>query len=435
MNSTKIKALRAIEILDSRGRPTVEAEVELAGGAKGRGIAPSGASTGSSEAWELRDGDPAWHGGRGVSQAVANLNTEIAAALTGRDATDQRGLDQVMRALDGSDRLERLGGNAVLAASLAICRAAAKAMGRPLHEWISELADRAPSLPMPMTNILSGGLHARRGMDVQDFLIMPVGADSYRLGLHWIGAVREAAAELMAERGMPTLLADEGGLSPGFADSRAALDLLVQAIERAGLRPAEDVAIALDIAATSLQDGDRYQLARADAALNSSQMIDMISEWVKEYPILSVEDALGEEDWAGWTQLTRRMGHIQLVGDDLFTTNRTRVERGIEAGAANGVLIKLNQNGTLTGTLEALHLAQDANYATIISARSGETEDDFISHLAVGTGGGQIKIGSVRNSERLSKYNALLRLDDRYHLPYRGAEALSGKRHATAKSV
>ena len=428
MKTTRVASIHARQILDSRGRPTVEADVRLAGGAEGRGVSPSGASTGASEAHELRDRDSAWYGGRGVRKAVANVEGEIAAALQGRDALDQAGLDTLLREIDGTPRLERLGANAILAVSLAICRAAAIAVGHPLHQRIAELAGGTPSLPMPMTNILSGGLHAGRSMDVQDFLVMPVGAPDYHTGLHWICRVRQMAADLMAGQGLSTLLADEGGLSPGYAESRQALDLLSHAIEAAGLRLGEDVAIALDVASSALFRDGAYVFERAGRRYRAEELIVMIESWVRDYCILSVEDGLAEEDWENWAILTERLGRIQLVGDDLFTTNPDRIRRGIGRGVANSVLVKLNQNGTLSGTLEAIALARQAGYSTVISARSGETEDDFIAHLAVGTGGAQIKIGSVRSSERLAKYNTLLRLESQHTgLAYAGARGLSGR--------
>jgi enolase len=404
----------ARQILDSRGRPTVEAEVELAGGGRGRAAAPSGASRGTAEAVELRDGDPERFEGLGVGRAVAGANGEIAAALIGLDATDQRGLDARMIALDGAPQLARLGGNAILAVSLAAARAGAKALGQPLHRRLGDLAGVAESaLPTPMVNILSGGLHAAGGMDVQDFLAIPVGAQSYGEALAWALRVRAAASTLCVEAGLTTLLADEGGLSPGFADGADALTLMVRAVERAGLRPGEDVAIALDIAASSLAEADgRYGLRRAGRVLESGEMVDLLASWTARFPIVSIEDGLGEEDWAAWPTLTARLGHIQLVGDDLFATQPARIARGAAAGAANAVLIKVNQNGTLSGTLDALAAARAAGFATVISARSGETEDPFIADLATGVAGGQIKIGSVRTSERMAKYNQLLRLEE-----------------------
>ncbi len=421
MSAAAIQTIHARQVFDSRGRPTVEAEVTLAGGASGRASAPSGASRGAAEAFELRDGDAARFEGRGVGRAVAGVNGEIAAALVGRDALDQSALDAAMRGLDGTAQLTRLGGNAILAVSIAVARAGAAALGQPLCRRLADLAGVAgPTMPMPMVNILSGGLHAGRGMDVQDFLAIPVGARSYGEALEWSLRVRAAATALCAEAGLPTLLADEGGLSPGFADGADALTLMVRAFERAGLRPGEDAAIALDIAASSLTDAEgRYVFRRADRLLGSPEMIETQADWTARFPIVSIEDGLGEEDWAAWPELTRRLGHIQLVGDDLFATQADRIARGVREGAANAALIKINQNGTLSGTLEALAAARAGGFATVISARSGETEDPFIADLAVGVAGGQIKIGSVRTSERMAKYNQLLRLEEA-RLPFAG---------------
>ncbi len=414
MTGTAIQSVRGRQILDSRGRPTVEAEVTLEGGAHAVASAPAGASRGSAEAFELRDADPAHFDGRGVRTAANNVGGELGRALIGHDARDQAGVDALMREIDGTPQLSRLGGNAILAVSIAVARAAAATLGQPLHLRLAELAGSTwPSMPMPMVNILSGGLHAGRGMDVQDFLVIPIGASSYGEALEWACRVREAAARLCSKRGLPTLLADEGGLSPGFADSTEALDLVVRAIEVAGLHPGDNVAIALDIASSSLVDKTgQYQFARADRRLTSIEMIELLADWAGRYPIVSIEDGLHEEDWAHWPALTDRLGHIQLIGDDLFATQPGRIGRGISEGAANAALIKINQNGTLTGTLEAMSIARAGGFATVVSARSGETEDSFIADLAVGTGAGQIKIGSVRNSERMAKYNQLLRLEE-----------------------
>jgi enolase len=411
---TSIRSVLARQIFDSRGRPTVEAEVTLANGASGTASVPSGASRGAAEACELRDGDPARFEGLGVSRAVAAVNDEIGPALSRHGAVDQRGVDTVMRELDGTPQLSRLGGNAILAVSLATARASATALGQPLHWRLADLAGvTAPTLPVPMVNILSGGLHASRGMDVQDFLAIPVGARSYRQALEWTLRVRGAAGVLCAEAGLPTLLADEGGLSPGFADGADALSLMVRAFERAGLRPGEDVAIALDIAASSLATAPgRYLFARARRELDSAAMIDMLADWTSRFPVVSIEDGLGEEDWTAWPRLTRRLGAIQLIGDDLFATQPERIERGVRVGAANAVLIKVNQNGTLSGALDAIDAAQAGGFASVVSARSGETDDPFIADLAVGVAAGQIKIGSVRTAERMAKYNQLLRIED-----------------------
>jgi enolase len=327
---------------------------------------------------------------------------------------DQRGCDALLRELDGTPTVSRLGANAVLGTSLAICRASAVASGRPLYRRIAELAGiAAPTLPMPMVNILSGGLHAGRGMDVQDFLAVPVAATSVLEAIHLTARVRSAAAAVCGELGLPTLLADEGGLSPGCRTGRDALELISTSIERAGLTPGVDVAIAIDVAATALFDaatGD-YHLRREGRRASTAEMIEMVDSWVDDFPVVSIEDALDEEDWVGWRALTERLGHrVRLIGDDLFTTNPQRLAQGIERGCANGVLVKLNQNGTLTGTLDVVAAATAAGYVPVVSARSGETEDDFLADLAVGTAAGQIKVGSVRSSERLAKYNQLVRI-------------------------
>jgi enolase len=427
MEPTAIRSIRARQILDSRGQPTVEADVELAGGARGRDSVPSGASTGSGEAHELRDGDPRRYGGRGVSRAVANVNGEIAAALAGRDALAQRDVDEALRALDGTGHLERLGANAVAAVSMAVCRAAAAAQGRPLYARIAELAGTAaPTLPLPMVNILSGGLHAGAAMDVQDFLAIPARAASMDEAIHTMALVRSAAADVARERGLPTLLADEGGLSPGCETARAALEMMVAAIERAGLEPGGDVLIAIDVAATSLRrPGGSYRLAREGRDLSSAELVALVRSWVESFPVASVEDALGEEDWGGWRELTALLGaEVQLVGDDLFTTDPARLSRGIRERVANAVLVKINQNGTLSGALDVIAEARSHGYHTIVSARSGETEDPFIADLAVGTAAGQIKIGSLRTSSTVCKYNQLLRIEEEGGMAFAGASAL-----------
>ena len=430
MKAVAIRTVHAREILDSRGRPTVEVDAILDEGSFGRASVPSGASTGAAEAHELRDGDPARYAGLGVQKAVANVNGEIARALRGTDSADQRRLDDRLRELDGTPRLQRLGANAALAVSLAVCRAAAASRGQALYERIADLAGAQPTLPLPMTNILSGGLHAGRGMDVQDFLAVPMRAASIDAAIHLIARVRSAATEVSRERGLPTLLADEGGLSPGCATGRAALELMVEAIERAGLLPGEDVAIAIDVAATALKATDGYyRLAREGRDLSSEAMIGMIEAWVADFPVVSVEDGLDEEDWAGWKLLTERLGSkVQLVGDDLFTTSPQRVARGIDEGIGNAVLVKANQNGTLTGTLDVIAQARVAGYATIVSARSGETEDAFMSDLAVGTAADQIKIGSLRTSSTVAKYNQLLRIEERSGASFAGIAALAPRR-------
>ena len=411
---SSISIVHGRQIFDSRGRPTVEVDVILENGVRARASVPSGASTGTHEAHELRDGEELVFEGLGVTDAVDHVNGEIASALHGLDVEDQRAIDSLLRELDGTETLSRLGANAVLGTSLAVCRASAAFSGRPLYRRIAELANvDDPVLPMPMVNILSGGLHAGRGMDVQDFLAVPIAASSALEAIHLTSRVRAAATRLCAERGLPTLLADEGGLSPACRTGEEALELITQSIEAAGLQPGVDVAIAIDVAATSLYDrtaGD-YHLRRREQHVSTAEMIDMVSSWVDRFAIVSIEDALDEEDWKGWQVLTKRLGHrVRLIGDDLFTTNSRRLAKGIALGAANGVLVKVNQNGTLTGALDVVAEARAAGFAPVVSARSGETEDDFLADLAVGTAAGQIKIGSVRNSERLAKYNQLVRI-------------------------
>lgn len=426
MSTTQIAKVHAREIFDSRGRPTVEAEIHLKGGASAFASAPAGASRGAAEAHELRDGG-ARHEGRGVTHAVKGAVTEIDKALNGVDALDQGGVDKTLEALDGTPQLARLGGNATVAVSMAVLRAASVATGVKLYAHIAaQMGTREPTMPMPMVNILSGGLHAGRGMDVQDFLMIPVGATSYSQALDWVLKVRTVSAEMAAERGITTLLADEGGLSPGFEDSVTALDFMVEAFERAGLRPGEDAAIALDIASSSLvNDKGGYAFTRAGKTFDSSEMIDMLAAWTASHPIVSIEDGLHEEDWAHWPGLTQRLGAVQLVGDDFFCTNAERIARGQSERSANSVLIKINQAGTFSRAVRAISQSREKNYSTVISARSGETEDSFLADFAVGSAGGQIKIGSVRNSERLAKYNQLLRIaeDD---LPFAGRATLAG---------
>jgi enolase len=424
----RIRRVHARQILDSRGRPTVEVDVELEDGSLGRASVPSGASTGAAEAHELRDRDATHYAGLGVRRAVANVNGELATAMRGIDASDQRAADHRLRETDGTPNLARLGANAVLGVSLALCRAAAASRRQALHVRIAELAGCSePLIPMPMVNILSGGLHAGRGMDVQDFLAVPVAASSIEEAIHQVARVRTAAAELMAERGLSTLLADEGGLSPGFRSGGEALELMVQSFERAGLQPGKQVSIAIDVAASSLKGpAGRYRLAREEREATAAQMIAMLEDWVRDFPICSIEDGLDEEAWDDWQQLTRALGgRVQLVGDDLFTTNRDRVARGIAAGVANGVLVKVNQNGTLSGTLDVVAQARAAGYAAVVSARSGETEDAFLADLAVGTGAGHIKVGSLRCSDRLAKYNQLLRIEEATGAPFAGMRGYS----------
>lgn len=416
MNPSRIAALKLRQILDSRGRPTVEADVMLNDGSLGRASVPSGASTGKYEARELRDGDADCYEGYSVQSVVANAQRLCEGQLQGVDALDQSAVDATLRWIDGTPNLERVGANPILALSLATARAAAAHTRRPLYSYLGSLVPAAsPSLPMPMTNILSGGAHANGGMDFQDFLAVPIGATTYSQGLEWIARVRSAAARLMAQEGHVTLLADEGGLSPGCETAEQALSLMVRAVEAARLRPGHDIGIAIDVAASQLYAEEGcYRLRRAGRDLRPDEMLSYVFGLCGQYPIVSVEDPFDQDDWEPWHQLARKVAgrSLQLVGDDLFATNAQRLAAGIEKQVANCVLIKVNQNGTLSGTLDVIALARKAGYATVVSARSGETEDSFIADLAVATGAGQIKIGSVRNSERQSKYNQLLRIEE-----------------------
>lgn len=415
----KIARIVAREILDSRGYPTVEVDVVLQSGHRGRMMVPSGASTGYFEAWELRDGERRRFQGRGVRRAVAHVNTEIAGALVGWDAIDQEGLDRRMIELDGTPNKSRLGANAILGVSFAAAHAAANAGGTPLYRY---LADRyLPSgaelkLPMPMVNILSGGLHAGKNVDFQDFLIAPVGARTYSEALEMISAVYWSTKRCLIDKGhIGSLLADEGGFGPLLSSNREALDVLSESVEKAGLELGAHVQIALDVASTHFYDSQsgRYRLNSEDRELDSAGMVELLAEWAGDYPIYSIEDGLAEEDWDGWRLLTERLGDsVQLVGDDLFTTHPDRIRKGIELGAGNAVLVKMNQIGTLTETAEAVHIATEAGFRTVISARSGETEDATLADLAVGLDGGQIKIGSLARSSRLAKYNQLSRIGE-----------------------
>jgi len=422
----KIAQVHARQVLDSRANPTVEADVRLSGGAFGRAAVPSGASTGSHEAHELRDSDdPVW-AGRGVLRAVANANNILGPAIQGLDAREQAAVDGALRAIDGSEALSRLGANAVLAISLATAQAAAAALDLPFYLHVAELAGARPLLPLPMVNIISGGAHAGRNLDIQDVLVMPIGADSYRSGLAMIVRVYCAMRELLVTAGYPPLVGDEGGFGPHLSANENALALIVTAIERAGLRPGEDMALALDVAATGFYHDGFYHMTRTTSGLSSlqtPQMVALVERWTTLYPLISIEDPLAEDDWEGWQQITERLGNRhQLIGDDLFVTNTQRLTQGIERGIANTVLVKVNQIGTLTGALQTLALATAHGYRAVISARSGETEDTWLADLAVGSGAGQIKVGSVARSERLAKYNRLLRIEEECGatVPYAG---------------
>ena len=409
-----ITGVWAREILDSRGRPTVEVDIELSDGSRGRASVPSGASTGRHEAHELRDGDHARYGGLGVRGAVVNVIETIAPAIVGCDPFDQPALDRLLIELDGTPDKSRLGANAVLGVSAAVARAAASARRLPLWRYLSR--GREAVLPLPMVNIVSGGLHASGALTFQDFLIVPVGAASYREALEACHDVRAATGDLLVERGLSILKADEGGFGPALERPEEVLDLLEAAVRRAGRTPGSDVAFAIDVAASHF------------APVAPAAFVDRLESLVDRYPIVSIEDALAEDDWEAWAQLTRRLGHrVQLLGDDLFTTNLARLERGIDAGVANAVLVKMNQIGTVTETVDVIERAHAAGYATVVSARSGETEDAFLADLAVATAASQIKIGSLAQSERLSKYNQLLRIEEELGqgAPFAGARALA----------
>jgi enolase len=410
---SRILKVHAREILDSRGRPTVEAEVHLEGGIVGRASVPSGASTGVAEASELRDGDAAWYDGWGVRRAVENVVQTIGPALAGMDALNQAAVDQRLIELDGTANKSRLGANAVLASSLAVARGGAAARSMPLYRYLADLARCTPRLPRPMTNMISGGKHAGGNLDFQDVLIIPQGAADYPTGLEWIVRVYRRLGKLLNDAGYEGyLVGDEGGYGPRLKSNREAVEFVVRAIEAAHLRPGDGMTIALDVAASHFyRDGGYYLAAESGQRLTSSQMIDRLEQWVAEFPIASIEDGLSEGDWAGWKELTGRLGSkVALVGDDLFATNEMLLQRGIDETVANAVLIKVNQIGTLTETLRTISLAKQHGYTTVISARSGETEDDFLADLAVGVAGDYIKIGSVARSERLAKYNALIRI-------------------------
>jgi enolase len=408
MSEERIDRVSGREVLDSRGRPTIEAEVVLRGGVVARAKVPSGKSTGRHEAVERRDGDPGRYGGAGVRGVAAAIATEISPAVAGLQAGDQAGVDRALIDLDGTADKSRLGANAILSVSLAAARAAACARGIEL--WRHLAAAQDPLLPMPMVNMISGGLHAGRGLDFQDFMIIPVGAIDVDGAIETCVAVRDALGRLLSDAGLSTLKADEGGFAPAIASHAEALALIVAAVEGAGLAPGEDVALAIDVAASHFHDprDGAYTLATERRRLDAAELVDLLEELIERYPIVSIEDPLAEDDWDGWELATERLGRrVQLIGDDLFVTNPLRLARGIELGVANAVLVKMNQIGTLTETREVIHDAQAAGYATIASARSGETEDDALADLAIGLAAGQIKVGSLAQSERLAKYNRL----------------------------
>ncbi len=401
----------AREILDSRGNPTVEADVLLESGVLGRAAVPSGASTGSREAIELRDGDKSRYLGKGVLKAVEHINTEICEAIIGLDVEDQAFIDQTMIELDGTENKSRLGANALLAVSMACARAAAEQAGLPLYRYLGGAAPMA--LPVPMMNIINGGAHANNNIDMQEFMVIPVGAPTFREALRYGAEVFHALKKLLDDAGMATTVGDEGGFAPNLESHEAALKLIVQAIEKAGLQPGIDVAIGVDCAASEFHKDGRYNLDSEGLKLTSAELTDYLAAWCDKYPIISIEDGMAEGDWDGWKILTDKLGsRIQLVGDDLFVTNSKILKEGIEKGVANSILIKVNQIGTLSETFQAIEMAKQAGYTSVISHRSGETEDTTIADLAVATNARQIKTGSLSRSDRMAKYNQLLRIEE-----------------------
>ncbi|RZQ56715.1 phosphopyruvate hydratase [Pseudidiomarina tainanensis] len=427
-----ISKIVAREIMDSRGNPTVEADVYLENGHWGRAAAPSGASTGSREALELRDGDKSRYLGKGVEKAVANIHDAIAPALTGVDATDQQRVDQIMLDLDGTENKEKLGANAILAVSLAAAKAAANSKGMPLYAHIAEINGTAGqfSMPLPMMNILNGGEHADNNVDIQEFMIQPVGASSFKEGLRMGAEVFHALKKVLQARGLSTAVGDEGGFAPNLASNEEALAVIVEAVEKAGYRMGDDITLALDCAASEFYRDGKYNLAGEGKSFDAAGFAEYLDGLCQKYPIISIEDGLDESDWDGWKVLTDRIGdRVQLVGDDLFVTNTKILQRGIEQGIGNSILIKFNQIGSLSETLAAIRMAREAGFTAVISHRSGETEDATIADLAVGTAAGQIKTGSLCRSDRVAKYNQLLRIEAELNgqAPYRGRAEVNAK--------
>ncbi len=401
----------AREVLDSRGNPTVEVDVYLEDGSLGRFMVPSGASTGAFEAVELRDGDPERFLGKGVLEAVTNVNALIGPALVGLSAFDQAGIDQMLIDMDGTHNKGKLGANAILGVSIAVAKAAAESLGMPLYRYIGGV--NAKSLPVPMMNILNGGKHADNNVDIQEFMIMPIGAESFSEALRMGVEVFHSLKKVLKGRGYNTAVGDEGGFAPNLASNEEALDVIVEAIHKAGYKPGEDIFLALDVAATELYRDGAYHFEGQGLTRSSEEMVDFYSELVNKYPIISIEDGLDEEDWQGWKLLTDKIGNkVQLVGDDLFVTNTERLAKGIETKTANSILIKVNQIGTLTETLDAIEMAKRAGYTAVISHRSGETEDVTIAEIAVATNAGQIKTGAPSRTDRVAKYNQLLRIEE-----------------------
>lgn len=412
MPLTTINEIRGRQVLDSRGNPTVEAEVFLDGGASARAIVPSGASTGEHEAVELRDGDKSKYLGKGVLKAVAHVNTEIAEALIGMDAADQRALDGKMIELDGTANKGRLGANAILSVSMAAARATARAFEMPLYRYLGGAG--ANTLPLPMMNILNGGAHADNNVDFQEFMVMPVGAPSFAEALRWGVEVFHTLKGVLKKRGYNTAVGDEGGFAPSVKSNVEAIEVVLEAIQQAGYKPGEQIGIALDPAASEFYQDGKYVFKKSDkSAKSSDEMVKYWAKWVKDYPIVSLEDGLSENDWEGWANLTKEIGgKIQLVGDDIFVTNISFLQKGIDKGVANSILIKVNQIGTVSETFDAIDLGRRNGYTSVISHRSGETEDAFIADLAVATGAGQIKTGSASRTDRIAKYNQLLRIEE-----------------------
>jgi enolase len=430
MPETNIAHIHAREVLDSRGNPTVEAEVTLENGFNGRAIVPSGASTGEHEAVELRDGDKKRYLGKGVLKAVENVNRDIARELASFDASDQRSLDQKMIDLDGTDNKGRLGANAILAVSMAAARAVANCYRVPLYRYLGGAG--ANTLPVPMMNILNGGAHADNNVDFQEFMVMPVGAKSFSEALRWGVEVFHTLKGVLKKRGYNTAVGDEGGFAPSLKSNVEAIEVVLEAIQQAGYKPGEQIAIALDPAASEFYQDGKYVFKKSDkSAKSSEEMVRFWTKWAKDYPIVSLEDGLAEDDWNGWQMLTKELGgKIQLVGDDLFVTNVKRLQQGIDKKVANSILIKVNQIGTVSETLDAIDLARRNGYTSVISHRSGETEDTFIADLAVATGAGQIKTGSASRTDRIAKYNQLLRIEEELGKSARflGLEALNYKK-------
>ena len=414
---TEIADIKAREVLDSRGNPTIQAEVTLSSGETGTAFAPSGASTGSREALELRDKDPLRYNGKGVLKAVAAVNSDILNKLKGMNALEQAVIDKAMIDLDGTDNKGTLGANAILAVSLANARAAAQSQKSPLYTYISELPGANTngdySMPVPMMNIINGGEHADNNVDIQEFMVQPVGASSFREALRYGAEIFHALKSVLHSKGMSTAVGDEGGFAPDLPSNAAALDAIVEAVEKTGLKMGDDICLALDCAASEFYRDGKYDLSGEGRAFSSEEFADYLADLSRQYPILSIEDGMDESDWPGWADLTEKLGDkVQLVGDDLFVTNTTILERGINEGVANSILIKFNQIGTLTETLAAIHMAKAANYTAVISHRSGETEDTTIADLAVATAAGQIKTGSLCRSDRVAKYNRLLVIEE-----------------------